>query len=200
MTKRLMLVVTFPTVFACAHAQPTSAVNGPNDKALDKSTAALAAASATIPQGTACSSDEQCTDNQLCIRSHCTDITKDTAECEVVRVHFDFDKADLLEHEYSLLDRATRCVKAARDVHFLITGNADEIGTEEYNLALGDRRATAVAQYMERLGVSRDQLTTVSYGKDQPLCREHDEKCWAINRRSAVRPHTASMSAPATAK
>jgi peptidoglycan-associated lipoprotein len=194
MTKQLLIGATFSTLLACAHTQPASAINGSNNSA------ALASAPMTVPVGAACTADEQCTEKQLCVRSHCADITKDMAECEVVRVHFEFDKAELLDQEYSLLDRATRCVKADRGVHFLITGNADDRGTEEYNLALGDRRATEVAKYMERLGVSKDQLSTVSYGKDQPLCREQDEQCWAVNRRSAIRPRDASKPTPAATR
>jgi peptidoglycan-associated lipoprotein len=68
-----------------------------------------------------------------------------------------------------------------------IQGNADERGTEEYNMALGDRRATTVAHYLESLGASAAQLKTVSYGKENPLCTEHDEECWAKNRRAELK-------------
>jgi peptidoglycan-associated lipoprotein len=76
-------------------------------------------------------------------------------------------------------------------LHVLIEGNADERGTEEWNIALGDKRATAVAEYLQRLGVSQPQLKTVSYGKERPLCEEHNEECWSKNRRAAVRPQLA---------
>jgi peptidoglycan-associated lipoprotein len=148
----------------------------------------MASAQVNTPLGAACENDDQCSSGQLCVRSHCTDIAKDMAECSIMRVHFDFNKSELLDQEKPLLQRAVRCIKAEHGVHFLITGNADERGTEEYNLALGDRRANAVAKYLERQGINKDQLSTVSYGKNQPLCTEHDEKCWTVNRRSAVKP------------
>jgi peptidoglycan-associated lipoprotein len=69
-----------------------------------------------------------------------------------------------------------------------IEGNTDERGTDEWNLALGDKRASAVETYLEQLGVSAAQLKTVTYGKERPLCSEHNERCWAKNRRAALTP------------
>jgi peptidoglycan-associated lipoprotein len=69
-------------------------------------------------------------------------------------------------------------------MHIMIDGNTDERGTVEYNLALGDKRARAVAEYLKDLGVSDPQLATVTYGKDRPLCEGHDESCWHQNRRA----------------
>jgi peptidoglycan-associated lipoprotein len=120
------------------------------------------------------------------------DITTDLDECSTVRVHFDFNEADLHATESSKLDRIARCLKADQQLHVSIEGNADERGTEEWNIALGDKRATAVAQYLERIGVSKAQLRTVSYGKDRPLCEEHNEECWSKNRRAALKPHVSN--------
>jgi peptidoglycan-associated lipoprotein len=72
-----------------------------------------------------------------------------------------------------------------------IQGNADERGTEEYNMALGDRRARAVAKYLESLGASSAQLATVSFGKENPECNEHDEACWSRNRKAALKAGSA---------
>jgi peptidoglycan-associated lipoprotein len=84
-----------------------------------------------------------------------------------------------------------RCLKGDHDLHVTIEGNADERGTEEWNIALGDKRATAVAEYLEHLGVSQAQLKTVSYGKERPLCEQHNEDCWSKNRRAALKPQRA---------
>ncbi len=135
----------------------------------------------------ACSSDTDCGDKQLCIRSQCVDITPDMAECSTVRVHFDFNEANLHEDETAKLVRMGRCLKADHVLHVTIEGNADERGTEEWNLALGDKRASAVEDYLERLGVSAAQLRRVTYGKDRPLCTQHNEECWAKNRRAALK-------------
>jgi peptidoglycan-associated lipoprotein len=65
-----------------------------------------------------------------------------------------------------------------------IEGNADERGTREYNLALGARRATAVKEYLVSLGVGANRLTTMSFGKERPVCVESSESCWSKNRRA----------------
>jgi peptidoglycan-associated lipoprotein len=154
----------------------------------------LAAASAPAPQAAkpagpkSCKADLDCGDQQLCIRGQCVDISAGLAECQMVRVHFDFDSANIHQGDLSALQRVARCLKADQALHVRVEGNADERGTEEYNLALGDKRATSVAKYLETVGVSAAQLKTISYGKVKPLCVEHDEACWSQNRRAAVKP------------
>ncbi len=181
--KLVLAAVPLLALAACAHqaAKPPEAA---------APSAPLAEARPPQPAATpaACSADTDCAAAELCLQSRCTPITRDLAACGLTRVHFDFDQALLRQAELPLLQRAARCVKADQSVHFLIAGNADERGTVEYNLALGDRRATAVERYLVGLGVSASQLKTVSYGKERPLCAEHDEACWARNRRAAVRP------------
>ncbi len=108
--------------------------------------------------------------------------------CETIRVHFDLDSAEIRATDRPLLEQSATCLRGDRALHVVIEGNADERGTEEYNVALGDRRAQSVARYLEKLGASPPQLKTVSYGKNNPECTEHDEACWAKNRRSAVKP------------
>jgi peptidoglycan-associated lipoprotein len=140
---------------------------------------------------TACKADLDCMDKQLCIGGSCVDITAGLPECSMVRVHFDFAMAEIHDNEVPALNRIASCLKADLALHVRIEGNADERGTEEYNLALGDRRATAVARYLESLGVTQEQLRTVSYGQDKPFCVEHDESCWAKNRRASLKPKEA---------
>jgi peptidoglycan-associated lipoprotein len=133
-----------------------------------------------------CSNDIDCKDGQLCVRGSCVDINSDLAACTSVRVNFPLDSDQLDGAATDALQRSARCLKADRALHVTIEGNADERGTEEYNMALGDRRANAVEHYLESLGASRKQLRTVSYGKERPLCTEHDEECWAKNRRAQL--------------
>jgi peptidoglycan-associated lipoprotein len=137
----------------------------------------------------ACTNDDQCGPAQLCQQRVCTDITSAVEACSTIRVHFDFDKSDLHPSDLPILRRMSRCLEADRKVHVLIEGNADERGTVEYNLALGDRRAAAVEKYLGSMGVPSTQLATVSYGKELPLCTRHDEACWARNRRATVDPN-----------
>jgi peptidoglycan-associated lipoprotein len=106
------------------------------------------------------------------------------ANCTSVRVHFAFNQSDIEPGERDSLEHAANCLKDDRGLHVSIEGNADERGTQEYNLALGDRRAHTVSAYLRSLGASDQQLQTVSYGKERPLCSAHDEACWAQNRRA----------------
>jgi peptidoglycan-associated lipoprotein len=146
------------------------------------------------PGAKMCATDLDCGDKQLCINQKCVDITPDLAECTNVRVHFPFNSDEIDGNDKPLLDRSARCLKADHGLHVTIEGNADERGTEEYNMALGDRRANAVAKYLESLGASSIQLKTVSYGKENPECQEHDEACWARNRRAGLKAGTAGKS------
>lgn len=100
------------------------------------------------------------------------------------RVFFGFDKYDLSEEAQATLQRQAAWLKANPTVTLLIEGNCDERGTREYNLALGERRATAVKNYLVTLGVSADRLSTISYGKERPVALGHNEAAWAQNRRS----------------
>ena len=172
------------SVLACSH-QPPKAKTVASPQGIPPARVAE-----NVPSSTAraCSSDIDCGDRQLCIRSQCVDITAGLPECSTVRIHFDLDQADIHPEETAKLQRMGRCLKADHALHVTIEGNADERGTEEWNLALGDKRATAVENYLERLGVSVAQLKTVSYGELRPLCSQHNEECWAKNRRAALKP------------
>lgn len=105
-----------------------------------------------------------------------------------VRVHFDYDSSEIPEKDRPGLASSASCLKEDRALKARIEGNADERGTEEYNLALGDRRAAAVSKYLQSLGADDRQLLPVSYGEENPVCTEHGETCWQKNRRAAVRP------------
>lgn len=100
------------------------------------------------------------------------------------RVFFGFDKYDLSDEAQATLQRQAAWLKANPTVTLLVEGNCDERGTREYNLALGERRATAVKNYLVTLGVSADRLSTISYGKERPVALGHNEAAWAQNRRS----------------
>jgi peptidoglycan-associated lipoprotein len=166
----------------CAHkqAQPVAKAEAPP-------TAAAPAQSSSGPAQKTCANDLDCGDKQLCINARCVDITPDLAECTSVRVHFPFNSDSIDPSDRPQLDRSARCLKADHSLHVTVEGNADERGTEEYNMALGDRRAHAVAKYLEALGASQQQLRTVSFGKENPECKEHDEACWSKNRRAALK-------------
>jgi len=99
-------------------------------------------------------------------------------------IHFDFDKYDLKPKAMMILDEKAAYLREHPEVRVLIEGHCDERGTNEYNLALGDRRANSAKNYLVRSGVAESRITTISYGEEQPLCTEHTESCWWRNRRA----------------
>lgn len=98
-------------------------------------------------------------------------------------VYFDYDAYTLSEPAKRILDEKIAFVKRYPKVKVTIEGHCDERGTTEYNLALGERRATSALQYMTNSGLSQGNLTTVSYGKERPIATGHDEASYAKNRR-----------------
>ena len=97
---------------------------------------------------------------------------------------FDFDKSDIRPDAEQALTSDSDFLKARTGYNFTIEGHCDERGSEEYNLGLGDRRATSAKNFLVNLGVSADRINTISYGKDRPFCTEHNEECWQENRRA----------------
>lgn len=98
------------------------------------------------------------------------------------RVFFAFDKSNLSDEAKATLDRQAAWLAKYPQVTLLIAGNCDDRGTEEYNLALGNRRAMAAKDYLVAKGVSGDRLKTISYGKDRPTALGDNEQAWAQNR------------------
>ena len=103
---------------------------------------------------------------------------------ESENINFDFDKYVLTPQSMMILDEKAAYLREHPDVRVLIEGHADERGTNEYNLALGDRRANSAKNYLVKSGVPESRLTTISYGEEQPLCMQASEYCWARNRRA----------------
>lgn len=98
------------------------------------------------------------------------------------RVYFDLDQYRLDSDDQEILKRQAAWLNAYPNVRVLIAGNADERGTREYNLALGERRASAAKDYLVSLGVSASRIDTVSYGKERPIAAGSNEESWAMNR------------------
>ena len=101
-------------------------------------------------------------------------------------VNFDFDSAELTVSARSTLNRQAAFLSLNPELMLVIEGHADERGTREYNLALGDRRATAVRDYLVAKGINSARVRTVSYGKERPAVAGSDEAAWAKNRRAAT--------------
>lgn len=101
-------------------------------------------------------------------------------------VYFDYDKSDLKPEFMNKLQTEIKQYLANANIKLLVTGHSDERGTVEYNLALGERRAAAVASYLTSLGIKSSNIQTVSYGEERPAVVGNDESAWSKNRRSEV--------------
>ena len=99
-------------------------------------------------------------------------------------IYFDFDKSVIRPDAARVLDANIDWMKSNPDALILIEGHCDERGTNEYNLALGDRRAKATMDYLTARGVAAARLTTISYGEERPVCTAHTNACWDKNRRA----------------
>ncbi|MFH0796695.1 MAG: peptidoglycan-associated lipoprotein Pal [Candidatus Omnitrophota bacterium] len=100
-----------------------------------------------------------------------------------VAIHFDFDKSDIRTDARPALEKVAVYLKAHPEVRIVIEGNCDEWGTEEYNLALGERRALSTRRYLVSLGISAGRLNTVSFGEERPEDLGHNEAAYQANRR-----------------
>jgi peptidoglycan-associated lipoprotein len=112
------------------------------------------------------------------------DVKTFTAVPDLADVNFDFDRYDIRPTDAKVLDANAQWLKSNPNHLVLIEGHCDERGTNEYNLALGERRAKSAMNYLVAQGVQANRITIISYGEERPLCGERSESCWAKNRRA----------------
>jgi peptidoglycan-associated lipoprotein len=119
-------------------------------------------------------------------------VTFEQRVAELQDAYFDYDKSDIRSDGQSVLTQDATALKAIfadfPSAAIVIEGHCDERGSAEYNLGLGDRRATAARDFLQQLGVPADKLKTISYGKERPQCTESDESCYQKNRRVHLSP------------
>ena len=101
-------------------------------------------------------------------------------------IYFDFDQFDIKAEYRPIVEAHAKYLRENPGAKALIQGNADERGSREYNVGLGQRRSDAVKKMMTLLGVRESQIESVSLGEEKPSCAEHTEDCWAKNRRADV--------------
>jgi len=111
-------------------------------------------------------------------------VTTTTFSDSVKTIYFDYDKADIKPDEMSKLQANASWLKANPSFRFTVEGHCDDRGSEEYNLALGDRRANAVKEFLVGQGIAANRIMTVSYGEERPVCRDETEECFGKNRRA----------------
>ncbi|WP_049623128.1 peptidoglycan-associated lipoprotein Pal [Frateuria defendens] len=111
----------------------------------------------------------------------------DTDACLRQRVvYFDFDKDEIKPEFQQIMACHAKYLQDRPSAQIRLEGNTDERGTREYNLGLGERRGNAVSSALQASGGSASQLNVISYGKEKPVCREHNEDCWSKNRRVEI--------------
>jgi len=101
-------------------------------------------------------------------------------------VYFEFDESVILDGDRPILEAHAQYLSQNPGASVTLEGHTDERGTREYNLALGERRAVSVRQFMSLLGASGQQLRTISYGEERPAMSGHNEEAWALNRRVEI--------------
>jgi len=101
-------------------------------------------------------------------------------------IYFDFDRSEVKAADREVVMAHARYLADNADVKIVLEGHADERGTREYNIALGERRAKAVSQLMLLQGVSQSQIDIISFGEERPVALGHDESAWSVNRRVEI--------------
>ncbi len=105
-------------------------------------------------------------------------------ELQIPDVHFDYDKYNLTQEAQAILKAGAPAYLKYKEYKLVVEGHCDERGTVEYNLALGQKRADEAAKYLADMGIEKERIKTISYGKEMPLDKGHDEAAWAKNRRA----------------
>ena len=131
------------------------------------------------PPPAAPTADKPLTEAELFAKMTPDDLTKSGV---LKPVYFSYDEVTLTEEARGILQKNADYLKKWPTTKVVVEGHADSRGTNEYNLALGDRRADSVRDYIVGLGIPTDRVTTVSKGEEQPFCKEETESCWQQNR------------------
>jgi len=105
-------------------------------------------------------------------------------ELQIADINFDYNMYNLKPEAQEILKKGAPAYLKYRDYKLVVEGHCDERGTAEYNLALGEKRATEAAKYLADLGIEKERIKTISYGKEMPLDKGNDEAAWAKNRRA----------------
>lgn len=184
MRKWYLLALPLALLGGCAKKKPV-AQNTPAAPQSAPAPTASAAAPAATPRAAAPARETPATR-----QANDDGIRKALGTINSVLAYFDFDKYTLRQEAVSTLTDAAGVIKQAMQddgaIRLNIEGHADERGSAEYNLALGDRRAQQVKEFLAQLGLPGDRMKTVSLGEERPQCTESNEDCWQKNRRARV--------------
>lgn len=191
MIKRLLTICAATMLLAACETASTDSneVVGSSSAASSGSDAAASASSNTSDGSTSASSEaSEASEASGSSGSNSADSDMQTPDEMLAKVgstvYFGYDESTLSAEAQATLDRQAAFLKANPTIRIVIEGHCDERGTREYNLALGDRRASAARDYLVAKGVNASRLTTISYGKERPAVGGSNDTSYALNRRS----------------
>ena len=180
MRKQKIFITLFLVAIICAFVLPAGCAK----KAVMKEGSAVEKEEAAVKQAPAEATPMKAPEEQkLDEAAMAAAAQADKEASQFVDIHFAFDRFDLRPDARKVLDVHAKWLKAHPEFTVRIEGSCDERGTVEYNMALGQRRAASAMKYLNDLGVAKNRLSTISYGKERPLDPGHDEEAWARNRR-----------------
>ena len=125
---------------------------------------------------------EESLDTQAAMAAE-TEVLEGRTSAPLLPIYFDFDKSNIREDQRARIEKNAAYLKENPEVKVRLEGNSDERGTNEYNMALGERRALSAKKYLMNLGIHTDRMHTLRYGEEKQLLHGHDEYSWAQNRR-----------------
>jgi len=128
-----------------------------------------------------CGADKPCPEGKVCNNGVCI-----AQSCNLDPVYFDFDEYSIRADGRDILNRNYECIQKKGQT-IVVEGNCDDRGSDEYNLALGTRRADAAKKFLINLGMDKKQISSKSYGEERPTCTDQTESCWERNRRNEFR-------------
>jgi peptidoglycan-associated lipoprotein len=178
------LVLSTALFAGCAKRPATTAASAPAPTGTAATTGATGGA-AQRPSGPAATAQPPATAAPQAPTAAARPSPKEfTAIPELKPIYFDFDKYDIRPADAKILDANAQWLKSNANQLVLIEGHCDERGTNEYNLALGERRAKSTMNYLVSQGVQANRITIISYGEERPVCTQKNEECWSKNRRA----------------
>jgi peptidoglycan-associated lipoprotein len=179
-------VLTVVAISACHHSQPASTpapvmqAAGPNADSLARAQADAARRAAEDAARRRAADSAAAAANAARNRANAGAL----ATTLTAMVHFEYDQADLRPGDRAILDAKVPILQANSGVMIRVAGHTDERGSDEYNLALGQRRAAAVKAYLVQRGIAEGRIATASYGEEHPIAQGNDESAWSQNRRA----------------
>jgi len=186
MKKQKIFMTLFLVTIICALVLPAGCANKAavkEEPAAEKQAAVEKQAPAQAAEAVPAQAPEEKKVDEAAVAAAAAAALADKEASEFADIHFAFDRFDLRPDEREILGTHAKWLVLHPEFVVRIEGNCDERGTVEYNMALGQRRAASAMKYLVDLGIAKNRLSTISYGKERPLDPGHNEEAWAKNRR-----------------